>query len=74
MRQYYTIYNQTLFTVNRFDKDGFDSNIDLDERLIMAVIDRPPLYDYRLNIKERSKAKGAALWEEVKNTINGMHI
>lgn len=74
MRQYYTIYNQTLFTVNRFDKDGFDSNIDLDERLIMAVIDRPPLYDYRLNIKERSKAKRAALWEEVKNTINDMHI
>lgn len=60
--------------MNRFNKDGFDSNIDLNERLIMAVIDRPLLYDYRLNIKERSKAKRTALWKEIKNTINGMHI
>ncbi|XP_011858189.1 PREDICTED: uncharacterized protein LOC105555759 [Vollenhovia emeryi] len=35
----------------------------------MAVIDRPPLYNHRLNVKERSKVKKAALWEEVKKTI-----
>jgi len=64
--------------VNRFDEDGLllfeNSNIDLDERLIMAVIDRPPLYDHRLNVKERSKAKKAALWEEIKNTIDSTYI
>jgi hypothetical protein len=72
-------YNQTFFIVNRLDEEELFSpessvNIDLDERLIMAVIDRPPLYDHRLNIKERSKAKKAALWEEVKNTIDSMYI
>jgi len=64
--------------VNRFDEDGLllseNSNIDLDERLIMAVIDRPPLYDHRINVKDRSKAKKAALWEEIKNTIDGTYI
>lgn len=37
----------------------------------MAVIDRPSLYNYRLNIKERSKLKKSALWEEVKNIVGG---
>lgn len=64
--------------MNRYDEDGLLSsescNTDLDERLIMAVIDRPPLYDHRLNVKDRSKAKKAALWEEIKNTIDSTYI
>lgn len=51
-----------------------NSNIDLDERLITAVLDRPPLYNYCLNVKERSKVKKTALWEEVRNTIDSMYI
>jgi len=39
----------------------------------MAVIDRPPLYYHRLNLKERSRAK-KILWEEIKNTINNTHV
>lgn len=38
----------------------------------MEVINRPSLYDFRLNIKERTKLKKSALWEEVRNTIGGM--
>jgi len=54
---------------------SFDScNEDLDECFIMAVIDRPPLYDHRLNVKERSKAKKAVLWEEIKNIINNKYV
>ncbi|XP_071575792.1 uncharacterized protein [Temnothorax nylanderi] len=44
---------------------------EFDEHLIMAVLDRPSLYNHRLNIKERSKLKKSALWEEVKNTLGG---
>lgn len=47
-------------------------NTDFDERLIIEVMNRPSLYDFRLNIKERSKLKKSALWEEVRNTIGGM--
>lgn len=55
------------------DVDPFQRvNTDFDECLIMEVINRPSLYDFRLNIKERSKLKKSALWEEVRNTIGGM--
>ncbi|CAL1685161.1 unnamed protein product [Lasius platythorax] len=43
------------------------SNIEFDEHLIMAVIDRPPLYDHRLNVKERSKLKKAELYGKKNN-------
>lgn len=53
------------------DVDPFQRvNTDFDECLIMEVMNR--LYDFRLNIKERSKLKKSALWEEVRNTIGGM--
>ncbi|XP_018358653.1 PREDICTED: uncharacterized protein LOC108758277 [Trachymyrmex cornetzi] len=45
-------------------------NPEFDECLIMAVMDRPSLYDHRLNIKQRSKLKKLALWEEIKHTID----
>jgi len=73
---YYNILNFFVI-VNRLDENelSFNScNEDLDECLIMAVIDRPPLYDHRLNVKERSKTKKAVLWEEIKNTINSMYV
>lgn len=44
-------------------------NTDFDENLIMAVIERPSLYNHKLDIKERSKLKKSALWEEIKNTL-----
>ncbi|XP_036142139.1 uncharacterized protein LOC118645369 [Monomorium pharaonis] len=75
--------NNVATIVNKFDEDDLLSqdtdcnelssqslNTDFDERLITAVLDRPPLYDHRLNVKERSKLKKAALWEEVRNAIN----
>ncbi|KYN04955.1 hypothetical protein ALC62_04165, partial [Cyphomyrmex costatus] len=45
---------------------------EFDECLIMAVMNRPSLYDHWLNIKQRSKLKKSALWEEIKNTINSI--
>lgn len=40
------------------DVDPFQRvNTDFDECLIMEVMNRPLLYDFRLNIKERSKFK-----------------
>jgi len=46
-------------------------NTDFDENLIMAVMERPALYNHKLNLKERSKLKKSALWEEIKNTLGG---
>jgi len=37
----------------------------------MAVMERPALYNHKLNLKERSKLKKSALWEEIKNTLGG---
>lgn len=62
--------------MNRYEETELfqNDNTDFDERFIMAVLDRPPLYNHRLNVKERSKVKKAALWEEVKNIIDSMYI
>lgn len=54
------------------DQDSFaNSNEEFNERLIMAVLDRPSLYDFRINVKERSKIKKSSLWEEIRNILGG---
>jgi len=34
---------------------------DIDEHLIMAIMERPPLFDHRIDVRERSKLKKNAL-------------
>lgn len=45
---------------------------DEEEILIHLVSERPPLYDYRLPLKLRSRAIVNKLWPEVKNELKGM--
>lgn len=42
----------------------------IDEELINAVQKRPPLYDYRMPLKERSRQK-IDLWKKVSEDLNG---
>ncbi|CAL1681217.1 unnamed protein product [Lasius platythorax] len=44
----------------------------LDEELINAVQKRPPLYDYRMPLKERSRQK-TDLWKKVSEDLNGIY-
>jgi len=38
----------------------------------MAIMERPPLFDHRIDVRERSKLKKKALWEEIKNILGGI--
>lgn len=42
----------------------------LDEDLINAVQKRPPLYDYRMPLKEQTRQKND-LWKKVTKDLNG---
>lgn len=43
----------------------------LDERIIKLVQDRPPLYNSKLPISQRSQAKKGSLWLEIHNLLGG---
>lgn len=49
-------------------------NVDDEETLIKLVSERPPLYDFRLPLKERGRNVMKNLWEEVISELNGSNL
>ncbi|XP_071576129.1 uncharacterized protein, partial [Temnothorax nylanderi] len=45
----------------------------LDEDLISAVKERPPLYDFRIPVKERGRKQKDCLWQEVSECLKGLY-
>lgn len=46
----------------------------IDEDLIIAVKDRPALYDFRLPIKQRGRKQKDDLWNEISVYLKGSKI
>lgn len=75
-KENYTAENNLQRTENEVTKEA-DNNAcypinkqTIDEELIRAVQKCPPLYDYRMPLKERSRQK-VDLWKKVSTDLNG---
>lgn len=86
LEKYYNLYQNGLIqSVEEFSEESAQSqesyicpsssstqSSSFEEELIRLVSERPPLYDHRLPLKERSRTIVKDLWTEIIQALNGI--